>query len=188
MTSAPVLKLTTRETAVLRLIAWGYSNKAIAVRLAISVKTVEAHKANGMRKLQMVDRSDVVRQAVRWGWLTAETSPEGADRAVIGEPLDGHTSALDASVPCDPEPSAHLETVNHHVQGVVMASAIAHWKFPAVCPTCNATAVFPVGTSSQILNVITVTLTCSECSHSWVQQAEQPPTLKPKVDRRRMTA
>src|SRR5688572_8742669 len=42
-----------REGEILRLIAWGYSNKEIAARLVLSVKTVEAHKANAMRKRNM---------------------------------------------------------------------------------------------------------------------------------------
>ena len=43
--------LSEREAEVLRLIASGYSNKEIAGQLSLSVKTVEAHKANAMRKL-----------------------------------------------------------------------------------------------------------------------------------------
>ena len=61
--------LTERENEVLKLIAWGFSNKEIANRLAISVKTVEAHKANLMRKLGMSSRIDIVRFAVLQGWL-----------------------------------------------------------------------------------------------------------------------
>lgn len=58
-----------REAEVLRLIAWGYSNKEIATRLEISVKTVEVHKANAMRKLDMRSRIDIVRYAMLQGWL-----------------------------------------------------------------------------------------------------------------------
>lgn len=58
-----------REGEVLRLIAWGYSNKEIAARLEISVKTVEVHKANAMRKLDMRSRIDIVRYAMLQGWL-----------------------------------------------------------------------------------------------------------------------
>jgi DNA-binding NarL/FixJ family response regulator len=54
---------------VLRLIALGYSNKEIAARLDLSVKTVEAHKANAMRKLDMTGRIDIVRYAMLQGWL-----------------------------------------------------------------------------------------------------------------------
>ena len=62
-------ELSEREAEVLRLIAWGYSNKEIAARLDLSVKTVEAHKANAMRKLDMRGRIDIVRYAILQGWL-----------------------------------------------------------------------------------------------------------------------
>jgi two-component system response regulator NreC len=61
--------LTDRETDVLRLIAAGYSNKEIAGRLSLSVKTVEAHKANAMRKLGLTGRIDIVKYALLQGWL-----------------------------------------------------------------------------------------------------------------------
>ena len=58
-----------RESEVLRLIASGYSNKEIAGRLSLSVKTVEAHKANAMKKLDLNGRIDIVKYAVLQGWL-----------------------------------------------------------------------------------------------------------------------
>jgi DNA-binding NarL/FixJ family response regulator len=61
--------LTERERDVLRQIAWGYSNKEIAERLDISIKTVEAHKANALKKLDMSSRIDIVRYAVLQGWM-----------------------------------------------------------------------------------------------------------------------
>ena len=61
--------VTERETEVLRLMAIGHSNKDIAAALNISVKTVEVHKANAMRKLGLRGRTDVVRYAVLNGWL-----------------------------------------------------------------------------------------------------------------------
>jgi DNA-binding NarL/FixJ family response regulator len=61
--------LTEREREVLRQIAWGYSNKEIAERFDISIKTVEAHKANALKKLGMHSRIDIVRYAVLQGWL-----------------------------------------------------------------------------------------------------------------------
>lgn len=61
--------LTPREEEVLRLIAWGYSNKEIAGRLELSVKTIETHKANAMHKLGMASRIDIVRFALLRGWL-----------------------------------------------------------------------------------------------------------------------
>jgi DNA-binding NarL/FixJ family response regulator len=61
--------VSTRESEVLRLIALGYSNKEIASQLDLSVKTVEAHKANAMRKMNMRGRIDIVRYAILQGWL-----------------------------------------------------------------------------------------------------------------------
>ena len=58
-----------RETNVLRMMAVGHSNKEIADALNISIKTVEVHKANAMRKLGLRGRIDVVRYAALNGWL-----------------------------------------------------------------------------------------------------------------------
>jgi two-component system, NarL family, response regulator NreC len=66
---APGVAVSTREMSVLRLAATGKSNKDIATALKIAVKTVEVHKANGMRKLQLKDREDLVQFAVMNGWL-----------------------------------------------------------------------------------------------------------------------
>jgi two-component system response regulator NreC len=68
--SKPRARLSQREAEVLRLIASGYSNKEIASRLSLSVKTVEAHKANAMRKLDLNGRIDIVKYALLQGWLT----------------------------------------------------------------------------------------------------------------------
>jgi len=65
-------EISDRESEVLRFIAWGYSNKEIATRLDLSVKTVEAHKSNAMRKLNMRSRIDIVRYAILQGWLEEE--------------------------------------------------------------------------------------------------------------------
>ena len=65
----PAATLSDRESEVLRLIASGYSNKEIAGQLSLSVKTVEAHKANAMRKLGLRGRIDIVKFAVLQGWL-----------------------------------------------------------------------------------------------------------------------
>jgi len=62
-------ELSERETDVLRLVAGGHSNKAIASRLDISVKTVETYKARAMEKLGFRSRVDVVRYAADQGWL-----------------------------------------------------------------------------------------------------------------------
>ena len=61
--------VTERELAVLRFSAQGYSNKEIAQRLDVVVKTVEVHKANGMRKLHLNGRIDLLKFALLQGWL-----------------------------------------------------------------------------------------------------------------------
>jgi len=66
---APHGALSDRESEVLRLVAVGHSNKEIADRLTISVKTVEVHKANAMRKLGLTGRVDVIKYGVLQGWL-----------------------------------------------------------------------------------------------------------------------
>ena len=67
--NTPAATLSDREADVLRLIASGYSNKEIAAQLTVSVKTVEAHKANAMRKLALNSRIDIVKYALLQGWL-----------------------------------------------------------------------------------------------------------------------
>lgn len=62
-------ELSDREAEVLRLIAWGYSNKEIGVKLDLSVKTVETYKARLTEKLKFRSRTEIVRYAVRQGWL-----------------------------------------------------------------------------------------------------------------------
>ncbi len=62
--------ISNRETEVLRLMAVGHSNKEIAAKLNLSVKTVEVHKANAGRKLGLHGRIDFIKYAVLRGWLT----------------------------------------------------------------------------------------------------------------------
>jgi DNA-binding NarL/FixJ family response regulator len=57
-------QLTAREREVLRFIARGYLYKEIALRLHISVKTVEAHVSSVLRKLQLSNRHELSRWAV----------------------------------------------------------------------------------------------------------------------------
>lgn len=62
-------ELSERESEVLRYIALGYSNKEIADKLKISIKTVETYKTRLMEKLELRSRSEIVRYALRQGWL-----------------------------------------------------------------------------------------------------------------------
>jgi DNA-binding NarL/FixJ family response regulator len=61
--------LTERECEVFRHIALGYSNIEIAEKMDISIKTVEAHKANCLKKLNMKSRKDIIRYAILQGWM-----------------------------------------------------------------------------------------------------------------------
>jgi len=57
--------LTAREREIVQLLAEGHSNKEVASSLAISIKTVETHRASIMRKLSLDSLSDLVRFAIR---------------------------------------------------------------------------------------------------------------------------
>ena len=57
--------LSDREREILVLLAEGQSLKDIATQLNLSVKTVDAHKVNLMRKLDLHDRSELIRYAIR---------------------------------------------------------------------------------------------------------------------------
>ena len=59
--------LTGREREVLQLVAEGFSSTRIARRLSISVRTVEVHRANLLRKLGVRNQTELVRFAVRRG-------------------------------------------------------------------------------------------------------------------------
>ena len=69
--TGPVEPLTLRERQVLKLIAEAFTNKAIGETLHVSEKTVESHRANLMRKLEMRDRVELVRYAIRRGLIEA---------------------------------------------------------------------------------------------------------------------
>ncbi|HEY8560143.1 MAG TPA: response regulator transcription factor [Pyrinomonadaceae bacterium] len=62
-------RLTPREAEVPRHIALGYSNKEIADKMGVSVKTAETHKANSLRKLNMKTRRDIIGYAILQGGL-----------------------------------------------------------------------------------------------------------------------
>ena len=62
--------LTSREKQIIRLVAEGRTNKEIADLLCISIRTVQSHRANIMEKLEMHDRTELVRYAIRKGLVT----------------------------------------------------------------------------------------------------------------------
>jgi two-component system response regulator NreC len=63
--------LTTREREVMKLIAEGYRNKDVAEYLSISLKTVEKHRSNMMKKLDLHSASSITSYAIKSG-LAAE--------------------------------------------------------------------------------------------------------------------
>lgn len=64
--------LTERETEILTLIAKGYTNKATAVQLGISDRTVQGHLAHIFDKLQAASRTEAVMRAVSMGWISPD--------------------------------------------------------------------------------------------------------------------
>ena len=61
--------LTDREADVLKMAALGFTNKEIASRLDVGVKSIETYKARGLEKLGLKPRAELVRYASGQGWL-----------------------------------------------------------------------------------------------------------------------
>jgi len=61
--------LTDREADVLKMASLGFTNKEIASRLDIGVKSVETYKSRGLEKLGLKSRAELVRYASGQGWL-----------------------------------------------------------------------------------------------------------------------
>ena len=68
-----VEELTERELDVLRLVAKGFTNKAIGIQLNISDRTVQGHLAHIFAKLQANSRTEAVMRAVSIGWISQDT-------------------------------------------------------------------------------------------------------------------
>lgn len=77
--AAPVHELTRRETAVLRLVAQGFSNDAIGVRLSISEATVRTHLTRVFDKIGAVNRVEATLIALRDGVTTVEQCLEARE-------------------------------------------------------------------------------------------------------------
>ncbi|HEY5021709.1 MAG TPA: response regulator transcription factor, partial [Gemmatimonadaceae bacterium] len=68
----PLHKLTERQVQVLRLVAEGHRTREIATSLGLSVKTVESHRGEIMKRLRVHDVVSLVRYSIRVG-LVAST-------------------------------------------------------------------------------------------------------------------
>jgi DNA-binding NarL/FixJ family response regulator len=71
----PSGELTPRELEVLRLVAEGHSNQGVADRLGLSRKTVDVHRTNLMRKLDLHDVTEIVKYALRHGIISLDPRP-----------------------------------------------------------------------------------------------------------------
>ncbi len=65
--------LTNREREIVKLIAEGYTNQEIAERLVLSVTTVQTHRAHIMAKLGLHSPTELVKYALRRGFITLDT-------------------------------------------------------------------------------------------------------------------
>jgi len=65
------VSLSEREAEVVRLLAQGLTMKEMAQQLALSPRTLETYRARALEKLGLKTRADLVRYAIRCGWLTS---------------------------------------------------------------------------------------------------------------------
>lgn len=68
----PLSQLTPREREVLQLIAEGHSNKSIAHKLNLSIKTVDGHRTRVMSKLDLHEATALTRFAIRHGLVSSD--------------------------------------------------------------------------------------------------------------------
>ena len=77
-------RLTPRQREVLALMAQGLSMKEVALKLDISVKTVETHRANLMERLDLHNVPRLVHYAIKSGMISLEDQPANSDK--LGSP------------------------------------------------------------------------------------------------------
>jgi DNA-binding NarL/FixJ family response regulator len=73
--AAALDRLSAREREIFNLIIWGQTNKQVAIRLGISVKTVETHRSHINGKLQVHSAAELVRLASLCGALVENGPP-----------------------------------------------------------------------------------------------------------------
>jgi len=82
----PLQAVTSRERQLLTRIASGHSNKGIARELKLSVKTVEKHRANLMRKLSLHNAADITRFAMQHHLMGQDNGALLAATELMGNP------------------------------------------------------------------------------------------------------
>ena len=65
----PALHITPRQREILKMVAMGHTNREIAASLEISVRTVEVHRFNLMRRLSVRNVAQLLRQSLQQGLL-----------------------------------------------------------------------------------------------------------------------
>lgn len=65
----PALHITPRQREILKMVAMGHTNREIGESLTISVRTVEVHRFNLMRRLNVRNVAQLLRQALQHGLL-----------------------------------------------------------------------------------------------------------------------
>src|SRR5439155_24490569 len=81
-----VTSLTDREQEILQLIWNGLKNREIGTRLKISVKTVEAHRANMMKKLRVSNAAQLLKAAIEEGFIRVRRRGREQCRLAVAEP------------------------------------------------------------------------------------------------------
>jgi DNA-binding NarL/FixJ family response regulator len=81
-------RLSTREREIFNLIIWGQTNKQVAVKLGISVKTVETHRSHINGKLQVHSAAELVRLASLCGALASTEEPSASAVSTARPPRD----------------------------------------------------------------------------------------------------
>ena len=66
---SPLQKLTARQVEVLKMVAEGYRTRDVATRLGLSIKTIESHRSEIMKRLQVHDVVSLARYAIRLGLI-----------------------------------------------------------------------------------------------------------------------
>jgi DNA-binding CsgD family transcriptional regulator len=91
-------RLTDRQGQILNLVSLGHTNREIAILLKISVRTVEVHRFQLMRRLNVRNVAQLLRRALQLGFLSsADMRPQmatSANASVVELPLNGKSRKL----------------------------------------------------------------------------------------------
>ena len=111
--TSPAAALTPRERQILELVTDGYASREIATQLKISTQTVEVHRFNLMRRLNVRNVAQLIRQALILRYL-----PHGLH---AGGPVKGESMTLgrERGTGQSPFPSRHTagSTSSSHIFG-----------------------------------------------------------------------